>query len=116
MRQKKIDSKAGFSIFALTFRISRVLTEHIDWIYSLDSKLQILSISSVRILNILEVITKTNFSKIAKYATLLKGLSAPSNLEMNCQLEGHASPVRIVRVFKIIHKIVLDGLSKIFDF
>ena len=29
----------------------------------------------------------------------LKGLSAPSNLEMNCQLEGHASPVRIVRVF-----------------
>lgn len=26
----------------------------------------------------------------------LKGLSAPSNLEMNCQLEGHASPVRLV--------------------
>ena len=26
----------------------------------------------------------------------IKGLSAPSNLEMNCQLEGHASNIKLV--------------------
>ena len=57
-------------VFAITSRILRVLMEHIEIKNSLDSRLQILSIYSIRILNILEVIAKTTFSKIAKYSTL----------------------------------------------
>ena len=46
------------SIFAITSRILRILMEHIDIKNSLDSKLQIFSMCSVRILNTLEVIAK----------------------------------------------------------
>ena len=45
--------------------------KHIEIKISLDSKLQILSIFSIGILNILEVIA--SFSKIAKCSTLLPG-------------------------------------------
>ena len=44
--------------------------EHKEIKNSLDSKLQSLSIYSVRILSILEVIAKTSFSKITKCSTL----------------------------------------------
>ena len=50
--------------FAITPRILRILMEHIEIKNSLDSKLQTFSICSIRILNILEVIAKTSFSKI----------------------------------------------------
>ena len=42
--------------------------EHIEPKDSLDSKLQAVSIFSIRITSILEVIVKTSFSKIAKCA------------------------------------------------
>ena len=57
-------------VLTITSRILRILMEHIEMKNSLDSKLQLLSICSVRILNILEVIAKTSFSKIAKCSTL----------------------------------------------
>ena len=56
--------------FGITSRISRILMEHIEIKNSLDSKLQTYSICSIKILDILEVIAKTNFSKIAKCETL----------------------------------------------
>ena len=45
--------------------------EHVEMKNSLNSKLQIESICSIRILNILEVIGKKSFSKIGKRATLI---------------------------------------------
>ena len=45
----------------------RTLTEHIEKVFSLESKLFLGSICSIRILNILEVITK-----IAKCPTLIR--------------------------------------------
>ena len=56
-------------VFAITSRMLRILTEHIVIKNSLDYKLQTFSICSVRILNILEVIGKTSFSKISKCST-----------------------------------------------
>ena len=53
-------------IFAITSRILRILTEHIEPKDSLDSKLQIESICSVTILNVLEVIVKTSFPESHK--------------------------------------------------
>ena len=53
--------RSGLSIFAITSVVFRILMEHIEQICSLDSTLQILSICSVEILNILEVIA--SFSK-----------------------------------------------------
>ena len=44
--------------------------EYIETKNSLDSKLQTFCIFSIRILNILEAITKTSFSKIANCSTL----------------------------------------------
>ena len=57
-------------VFAITSRILRILTEHIDSICSLESRLFFGPLCSNGILNILEVIAKTRFSKIAKCLTL----------------------------------------------
>ena len=46
--------------------------EHVDLISSLESGLSFDYISSIRILNILEVIAKIRFSKIAKFSTLIQ--------------------------------------------
>ena len=43
-------------VFSITFKILRILMEHIDVKNSADFKLQTVSICSVRILNILKVI------------------------------------------------------------
>ena len=51
----------------------RILTEYIEMVCSLESKLFLVFICSIRITNILEVIIKTNFSKIAKCSTLGEG-------------------------------------------
>ena len=45
--------------------------EYIETVCSLESKLFLISIYSIRILNILEVIAKMSFSKIAKCSTLV---------------------------------------------
>ena len=46
--------------------------EHTDKICSLETELFLITICSIRILIILEVIAKTNVSKIAKFSTLLQ--------------------------------------------
>ena len=51
-REKK-DPRKGFTVFAVAFRIFRILTEHIERKDSSDSKLQLWSICSVGNLNIL---------------------------------------------------------------
>ena len=56
-------------------KILKIPTEDIELKDSSDSKLQIEPISSIRILSILEVITKTSFSKVTKYSTLVQGRS-----------------------------------------
>ena len=48
-------------VLAITSRILRILMKYIEIKYSLDSKLQTLSVCSVRVLNIFEVIAKTSF-------------------------------------------------------
>ena len=58
-----------------------ILMEHIEIKSSLDSKLQTFYICSIRILNILEVIAKTSFSKSAECLTLAQG--GHSNNEIN---------------------------------
>ena len=63
----------GKLVFAITSRKLRILTEHIEIKNSLDSKPQFFSICSVRILNNLEVIEITSFSKVAKCSTLSMG-------------------------------------------
>ena len=64
--------------------------EHIVTKNSLDSKLHIDSICSIRILNILKVTAKTDFSKIAKCSTLLKGECSQLKAEISgmkeCQI------------------------------
>ena len=45
-------------VFVITSRMLRILTEHIEKVCSLESKLFLISICSVRIFNILEVIAK----------------------------------------------------------
>ena len=69
--------------FAITSRILKILTEHKVIKNRLDSKLQIDSTCSVRILNILKVIAKTSFSKIAKCSTLIQvdGQKNPEKIE-----------------------------------
>ena len=57
-------------VFAMISKMLRILTEHIEKVCSLESKLFLISLCSIRILNIQEVITKTTFSKIAKCTTL----------------------------------------------
>ena len=52
--------------FALTSKISRILTEYMKKICSLGSKQHLTTICSIRILNILEVIAKTRFFKNRK--------------------------------------------------
>ena len=59
-------------VFVITYKISRIPTEDLERKDSSDYKLPIESISSIRILSILEVITKTIFSKIEKCVTLPK--------------------------------------------
>ena len=53
-------------VFGITSRILRIPMEHIETKDSPDSKLQIESICSVGILDILEDIVNTSFSKITK--------------------------------------------------
>ena len=59
---------------------------------SLDSKLQIVSICFVTILNILEVIAKTSFSKIAKFSTLLQEESDVISLSSDCEKLDYTDP------------------------
>ena len=59
----------------------RILTGHIERICSLESKLLLISICSVRILNILEVIAKTRFSKFAKNLTLVEVAKEANTIE-----------------------------------
>ena len=60
-------------VYAITSRILRILMEHTETKNSLDSKLQTLAICSMKIINILEVIPKTRFSKTPKCSTLAFG-------------------------------------------
>ena len=53
-------------IFPITSKILIILTEDIESICGFGSELQIFSICSIKILNILEVIAKMSLSKIAK--------------------------------------------------
>ena len=46
--------------------------EHIETVCSLESKLFLISIHAIRILDILEISAKTRFSKIAKCSTLYR--------------------------------------------
>ena len=57
-------------IFPIISKISIILTEDIESICGLDSELQIYTIRSSGILNILEVIAKMSLSKIVKCLTL----------------------------------------------
>ena len=59
-----------FAIFAIASKIMRILTEHIEKDCSLESKLFLISMCSIRIINVLEVIAKTSSSKIANCSTL----------------------------------------------
>ena len=74
LRHRRNDQWSGVRVkifaFPLTSRILRILMQYITIINSLDSKLQIISLVSFRILNILEVIAKSSLKKIAKYLTL----------------------------------------------
>ena len=65
-------------VFAITSKTLRIVTEHIDSICSLESRLFFGSICSVRIHNILEVIAKTSFSKISKFSTLTLTAALPA--------------------------------------
>ena len=65
------ERQAGFSIFAITSKILRILMEHIEIKNSLAYTLKNFSILSIKILKILEVIAKTSFSYIAECSTLL---------------------------------------------
>ena len=86
-----------FSIFPITPKITRIPAEHIDPICSLESRLSLGSICSIRILNILKV--------IAKCGTLMKALemsktevpSKLSNLWERYKLEQE-------RAGKAVHK------------
>ena len=66
-------------VFAITSKMLKILTEHIEKVCSLESKLLLISICSIRILNILDVIAKTSFSKIEIWSTLIRkvGRTAP---------------------------------------
>ena len=57
-------------VFAIISKMLRILTEHIEQACRSESKLFLISLCSIRILNIQEAITKTTFSKIAKCTTL----------------------------------------------
>ena len=57
------DRVAHFAIFeklvlVITFRILRILMEHIESIYSLESELLLITLCSVKILSIFEVIVQ----------------------------------------------------------
>ena len=54
--------------FALTSKISRILTEYIKKICSLGSKQHLITICTIRILNILEVIAKNKVFQKSKSA------------------------------------------------
>ena len=77
-------SQLGLRIFgkrAITFKISRIPTEDIDSICSLESGLSFSSISSVRILSILEVIA--SFTKTAKCSILIQAPNQPRPVTMS---------------------------------
>ena len=64
----------------ITTRISRIRSENIETICSLESKLFFTTICSIRILNILEVITKMSFSIFEKCSTLPRSpLKSPTH-------------------------------------
>ena len=58
-------------VFAITSRMLRILMEHIKTICSLESKLLLMTVRSIRILNILEITAKMSFSKITKCSSLI---------------------------------------------
>ena len=49
-------------VFAITSKILRFLMEHIEKVCSLESELFLITICSIRILDIFEVIVKNDFS------------------------------------------------------
>ena len=57
-------------VFVITSRMLRIPMEDEGSICSLESKLSFSSISSVGIIDVLKVIAKMSFSKIAKCSTL----------------------------------------------
>ena len=87
-----IFSKTRF--FAITSRLLRIPTEHIEIKNSLDSKLQTFSIYSIRIRNILEVIARTRFFKNRKMrnpgqgrlSSRWSGWCCPRRSDFNCHL------------------------------
>ena len=48
-------------VFAITSEMLRIITEHKQKVCSLECKLFLISMCSIRILNILEVIAQTSF-------------------------------------------------------
>ena len=58
-------------VFAITSKMLRILTDHIENVCILEYKLLLITICSIRILNNFEVNAKMSFTKIAKCATLL---------------------------------------------
>ena len=58
-------------VFAITSKILRIVTEHIDSICSLESRLSFGSICSIKSLNILEITLEMRFLKIPKRSTLV---------------------------------------------
>ena len=75
-------------VFAITSKMLRIRTGHIKTVCSLDSKLLLISICSIRILNILEVIAKTSFSKSAKCSTLCQDHDGTGETRADSLLKG----------------------------
>ena len=96
-------------VFAITFKILKNLMEHIERVCSLESKLFLISICSIRILDILEVIAKTSFSKIAKFSTLVP--------VAKCILDNYPEEdvKRLVQVIGVLILVVECKLSKVLN-
>ena len=82
--------------------LERILMEHIEPICSLEYELSFVSICSIRILDIFEVIAKTKFRKNAKCATLRQAarlehlsLMKPMLLQMDTDRRWITSGARV---------------------
>ena len=76
--------------------------ERIDLIWSLESKLKIESICSIRILSILEVI-----AKIAKCSTLSSAaMNLPSKNGMSCLVDLILESGNVLNVLELIHQLI----------
>ena len=72
-------------ILSITSKLLRFPTEHIQIKNSLEPKLQIYSICSIRILNILEVIGKNDFPK--NRSTLIRIATTGKKVKNQCRLD-----------------------------